>query len=311
MLLSVCLLSYNSAFTLVESIDSILNQDFKDFELIISDDCSTDNSWDIIKSYAAKHNNIIALRTMQNSGMAKNVNFALNHAQGKYLAVLHHDDLFSNDLFIKWVTLLEENKTLGMCFNDYSCKELNIKSIHRDQLKRNFNKIMKGSAFLKNDLLKYWGCSVWGSYIFKKSLWLQLNGFNENYSLLADVDFTMRLAAISDIGYVNEPLIDIKRGKPENYPEEYITFSWKRIFILFDIHSANINRSNYSNIFCYMLKRIVFRNKVSFEIIKWHMYSLYKKRKDIPFSYPNKQKDELFYSQIIRYVISKIIIRVI
>lgn len=300
MLITACILSYNSSHTLIEALESILNQEFKDFELIVSDDCSTDNSWDIIKSYAKKYKNIIPLRTPQNLGMAKNANFALSNAIGKYLAILHHDDSFRKDMFTKWVTLLEEHPNLGMCFNDYSFRELNVKSYHKDQLKRNYNNIISGQDLLKNDLLKYWGCSVWGSYIFRRSIWIRLNGFNENFSLLADVDFTMRIASVSDIGYIDEQLIDLKRTKPKVYPEEYTTFGWERIFILFYIHSVNINKNNYPNYLQYLFKRFVFRNKLSLEIIKWHLYALYKNKREIIKSYPrNGNQLELFYVKFI------------
>ena len=304
MLLSACLLSYNSSHTLIEAIDSILNQEFRDFELIISDDCSTDDSWDIIKTYAHKYKNIIPLRMSQNLGMAKNANFALCDAKGKYFTILHHDDVFRKDMFSKWVNLLEENSNVGMCFNDYSFNQLNVKSYHKNQLKRNYNKIIVGQEFLKKDLLKYWGCSVWGSYIFRKSIWIKLNGLNENFSLLADVDLTMRIASISDVGYIDEQLIDLKRIKPKEYPEEYTEFSWERIFIGFDIHSSNINRNNYPNYFQYLCKKFVFRNKVSFEIIKWHGYALVRKKPFIIKSYSLKNNNyEFFYSRIIRKII--------
>lgn len=307
LLLTACILSYNSSHTLIGAINSILDQEFCDFELIISDDCSTDDSWNIIKTYAEKYKNIIALRTPQNLGMAKNANFAFRNAKGKYLAILHHDDIFRKDMFSKWINLLEENSNVGMCFNDYSFIELNVKSYHKDQLKRNYNKIMTGQDFLKKDLLKYWGCSVWGSYIFRRSVWTRLNGLNENFTLLADVDFTMRIASISDIGYIDEQLIDLKRTKPKEYPEEYTTFSWERIFILFYIHSANINKNNYPNYLQYLFKRFVFRNKLSLEIIKWHLYAIYKNKKDILKSFPSDGiKWELFYSKFIRLNIRSI-----
>lgn len=304
MLLSVCILSYNSSYSLNEAIDSILNQEYQDFELIISDDCSTDNSWNIIRDYADKYKNIIALRTPQNLGMAKNANFALCHANGKYLAILHHDDSFRKDMLRKWVDMLEKHSSIGMCFNDYSCTELNVKSVHKNQLKRIYKKVIPGSEFLKKDLLKYWGCSVWGSYVFRKSIWIKLNGLKENFALLADVDFTMRIASISDIGYIDEQLIDLRRMKPINYPKDYTEFSWNRMFLLFDIHSSNINRNNYPNYLHYIFKRFVFRNKVSFEIIKWHVYALLRKKYFIIKSYSfNSNNYEIFYSIFIRKII--------
>jgi hypothetical protein len=111
----------------------------------------------------------------------------------------------------------------------------------------------------------------------------------------------MRLSAKWDVGYVNDPLITVRVERPSDYPKDYIGFTWNRVFILFEIHSDNINRNNYPNYFRYKLKRFVFRNKVNFEILKWHFYSLYKNKKDILRSYPEEGiRLELFYVKYIR-----------
>jgi len=302
MVLSACLLSYNSIDTLEKTILSVLKQDFIDYELIISDDCSSDNSWDLINSYSKLYSKIIPLRTPNNLGMAANTNYAVQKASGKYLTILHHDDEYSPDLFRKWVTMMEANLDLGLCFNDYSSRELNVKSVHKEQLKRNYSEFIDGKKFLKSDLLMNWGCSVWGTYITRKKIWDELNGFNIKYNLLADVDLTMRIASKFDIGYINEPLIDLKRSKPIDYPKDYTGFSWNRIFLLFDIHSNSINRENYTQYFHYVYKRFLFRNKVSFEIIKWHLYALIKRKKEIIKLFPDQSPYELFYSKIIRLI---------
>ncbi|MBK7629840.1 MAG: hypothetical protein IPJ23_03895 [Ignavibacteriales bacterium] len=105
----------------------------------------------------------------------------------------------------------------------------------------------------------------------------------------------MRLSAKWDVGYVNEPLIKVRVERPTDYPKDYTTFSWDRIFLLFDIHSNNINRNNYPNYLQYKLKRFVFRNKVSFEIVNG-IGILFIRIKDIRKCYPaGGIKLELFY----------------
>jgi len=278
MLLSLCLLSYNSADTLENAIKSVLNQDFTDYELIISDDCSTDRSWELINDYAKSNNKISAVRTNQNVGVAGNANCAVAHAKGKYVAILHHDDEFRFDLFRKWVSVMEENPQVGLCFNDYSFNEFNIPSFHLKDFKINYDKISNGKYFLKSHLLKHWGCPIWGSYITRTEIWKELNGFNPEFGILPDVDFTMRLALNWDIGYINEALIDLKRRKPEVYPREYKEFTWKNWVILFDIHAANIKRV-YSDKNLY--RWFKFRIKVSYEITKWLIYGVVRKKEKI------------------------------
>jgi glycosyltransferase involved in cell wall biosynthesis len=307
MLLSACLLSYNSSNTLESAIKSILKQDFTDYELIISDDCSTDNSWDIINKYAQTNSHIVPVRTSKNSGVAGNANFAVDNAKGKYVAILHHDDEFRSDLFGKWIKLMEENPNVGLCFNDYSCNEKNIISLHEKENRRHYDKVMIGQEFLKKDLLKYWGCPVWGSYVTRKEIWDALNGFKPEFGILPDVDLTFQIASDWDVGYINEPLMDLKRGKPDEYPEEYSVFNWQTMFTLYNIHDKHVNRKNYTGSFEYLLKKFTLKNRISYQIIKWHLYAVYKKRNDMLTNFPGKSKNELFYSKIIRYTISKIL----
>lgn len=97
--LAVCLLVYNHAHILNEVIISILDQTISDFEFIISDDCSTDDSYDIIIESARQDRRIIPLKTQKNLGMAGNANFAISKSKNKYIALLHHDDILSKDCF--------------------------------------------------------------------------------------------------------------------------------------------------------------------------------------------------------------------
>ena len=67
---SICVLSYNHAHMLGRVLESILAQTYREFELIVSDDCSTDGSWDLIQGLAATDPEIRAIRTPENLGMA-------------------------------------------------------------------------------------------------------------------------------------------------------------------------------------------------------------------------------------------------
>jgi glycosyltransferase involved in cell wall biosynthesis len=84
---------YNTEKYLSQSIESILNQTFSDFEFIIVDDASTDNSWKIIKSYAKKDSRIIALKNHINLGVSLTSNIAISKARGKFLARMDADDI--------------------------------------------------------------------------------------------------------------------------------------------------------------------------------------------------------------------------
>ena len=91
--ISVIMSVYNGEEYLEESIQSIVNQTFKDFEFIIINDCSTDNSLKIIKRYAQKDNRIKLINNTKNIGLTISLNKSLHIATGKYIARQDCDDI--------------------------------------------------------------------------------------------------------------------------------------------------------------------------------------------------------------------------
>jgi len=102
---------FNAAQFLDQSISSILNQTFSNFEFIIVDDASTDNSWKIIKSYAKKDKRIIAIKNKINLGVSLASNIAISQASGKFLARMDADDISFTDRLQKQIDFFKKNKS--------------------------------------------------------------------------------------------------------------------------------------------------------------------------------------------------------
>lgn len=109
MKISVILTSYNHEKYIKESIESILQQSYKDFELIIIDDCSNDSSWNIICDYKKLYPEIVIIRHEKNWGTGNVEDVVLNYAQGKYIALHHSDDIWEFDKLERQVRFLENN----------------------------------------------------------------------------------------------------------------------------------------------------------------------------------------------------------
>lgn len=105
--ISVVMSVYNGEKYLREAINSILEQSYADFEFIIIDDCSTDNSLDIIKSY--KDNRIRLIRNKANLRLPASLNMGIRLANGKYIARMDADDISLPDRFLKQVNYLESH----------------------------------------------------------------------------------------------------------------------------------------------------------------------------------------------------------
>ena len=113
---TVILTSYNHDKYIRETIDSILNQTFKDFELIIWDDASTDNSWEIIQSY--NDSRIKIFRSERTERGLINKALMSGEAQGEYIAIHHSDDVWDLTKLEKQVKFLDENSQYGAVFTN-------------------------------------------------------------------------------------------------------------------------------------------------------------------------------------------------
>jgi len=243
----------------------------KDYELVVSDDCSTDGTWELLKAIERRDPRIRAIRTSRNLGMAANANFAVQATSGEYVALLHHDDLYRKDLLEKWLGVLVRNPSAAFVFNAYGIFE----SDRVYTLAMN-GECVRGTWLLNRYLLPRWGCPIRGTAMIRKSAWVQENGMREEFGLLADVDLWMRLASVAPVGYVAEPLITVRHARPSYYPEIYKSdsWSWPRQRLLYEIHASN-RRANVSqgNVF----RRIswyAFRVRLTVETMKWLMYAV-------------------------------------
>src|ERR1017187_10370589 len=112
---SVLIPTYNYARYLPEAIESVLEQDWRDLELLISDDCSTDASRELIARYAAKDSRIRFQIHPTNLGMVQNWNWCLSEARGEYVKFLFGDDkLASREALGKLLQLLETNPSAAL-----------------------------------------------------------------------------------------------------------------------------------------------------------------------------------------------------
>src|SRR3989344_358310 len=129
-LVSVVMPVFNAGEFLTEAIESILHQTYKNFEFIIVDDCSTDGSWNVIKSYKKKHPtkiNTIRLKKNLNRGGDSCANLAIKRAKGKYIARMDADDIAVIDRLEKQVKFLEENPDIFLVGS--SAHVINAKNI--------------------------------------------------------------------------------------------------------------------------------------------------------------------------------------
>lgn len=269
--ISVCLLTYNHGHMIERTVNSVLEQTLSDHEIIISDDCSTDDSWAILQGIARRDSRVRLVRTPHNMGMAGNANFAVGHSMRRYIALLHHDDIYRPDLLEKWVEVIARHPDVGFVFNQYALEgsdHIWSEPIDADRI--------DGHAFLTRVLLAQWGCPVRGTAMIRRSSWNTLGGMRPQFNLLADVDLWMRLAMNWSVGYVAEPLIILRQDRPEDYPAEYKAqiWSWKRQRHLYEIHIDNMRNVCRSGGVGRRFRWLTFVLRLNLETAKWLTYAV-------------------------------------
>ncbi len=111
---------YNSEKYLREAIDSILNQTYANFELIIVDDGSTDKTWEIIKEYERQDYRVIPTKNLFDKGVPGGMNTGLGLSRGGYITRMDSDDISLPTRLEKQVQFLNENKKYGFCSTNMS-----------------------------------------------------------------------------------------------------------------------------------------------------------------------------------------------
>ena len=125
-LVSIVMPNYNSEKYLKETIESVLAQTYTNWELLFVDDCSTDNSLEIVRSY--QDSRIKILQNDKNSGAAVSRNYALREAKGRWIAFLDSDDLWMPEKLEKQIVFMETNG-YAFTFTDYDVIDENSVTI--------------------------------------------------------------------------------------------------------------------------------------------------------------------------------------
>ena len=143
-LVSVIMPTYNCANFIGETIESVLNQTYKNWELIIVDDCSKDNTEEVVNNYIIKDNKIKYHRFKENQGAAMARTKAMELAQGNYMAFLDSDDLWVKNKLEKQLKYMEDNNYNFTCTAYEQIDEQGnlLNKIIKTKKKVNYNRLL-------------------------------------------------------------------------------------------------------------------------------------------------------------------------
>ncbi len=196
-LVSVIIPSYNSAAYLAEAIDSAFKQTFKNIEIIVIDDGSSDNTADIIKPYL----NRIQYYKKQNAGPASARNVGLSHAKGDYVAFLDADDVWVPEKLEKQLKLIESNPAIGIVTCGEHQMDVNGKVFDSTRYIQYKDKNEFLNQMLIKNMVGGGSCCV-----VRRKCFDRIGLFDENLRGTEDWDMWMRLAEEYEVASIAEPL---------------------------------------------------------------------------------------------------------
>ena len=215
--ISVILTSYNHAKYIGEAIDSVLNQSFKDLELIIIDDKSSDNSKEVIQKYQDPR--VKFIENEINLGMCGAINLGISQAKGKYISHICSDDKFSNSSKLqKQFDFLEDekNSSYGAVFTLANPITEDGAAL-TDKSNPHYYVFDKAKNRSREEWLRFFfydfNCLCFPSILVKKECYDFLGGYDQRYSMMLDLDMWVRIALKYDLFVIQEKLIDFRVGE--------------------------------------------------------------------------------------------------
>ena len=202
-LVSVCIPSYNNAEYISETIDCILNQTYKNVELVICDDYSKDNTVEVIKSYTDPRVKLFI--NEKNLGMSGNWNNCLNHCTGEFIKLICADDMLALDSIEKEVTALINNPSALLAESDTQFRDLqgNTKGSYTRYKKAGLvdGKVIARAGLFSRNLF---GAPL--NNTFRASVLEKVKGFDPSFKYILDYDFWVSIACLGDVYIIHEPL---------------------------------------------------------------------------------------------------------
>ena len=264
-LISICIPTYKQTEYLKKCLDSVLQQDFKDFELIISDDTPDDSIEQFLKTVLLDFTYSYT-RNIPAMGMPENWNSAIKKAEGKYIKIMHHDDFFTQKDSLKIMVNEIEKKQASFlfCQTDVWDVKNNTHRIHEISDKQ-LSLVKKKPEFLffKNMI----GAPSATLYINNKAF-----SYDKHFKWLVDIDFYMQyLFNGQKIVYLNKPLIstahDIEGQVTGSVIDDRGIQIKEHVLLFNKIKKHTPNHSGFASFFDYLFFKFSIRSYAELEAI--------------------------------------------
>ncbi len=204
-LVTIIAVCYNQEKWVTETLNSINNQNYKNIQLIIADDGSSDNSKEIIQSWINEHDpTTIFISHKKNLGLTKNINSAITFIKGEYFQVFGCDDIMMPDKIERQIKLLQENKDVDIVYADMQMIDINGNDCCYSYYQKHlYKKPLSGNIY--NELIDRFIIAA-PSVLIRSKVLNELKGYNESLDY-EDHDFFLRAAKRHNFLYMPEIVV--------------------------------------------------------------------------------------------------------
>ena len=194
---------YNAAEFLPAAIESILNQTFRDFEFILINDGSTDNTMDIIEGYAKKDSRIVVI-TKKNTGMTDSLNIGIKAAKGGWIVRLDADDISFPQRIDKQLNYVIIHPDVVLLGTDYLEVDRYGRLVKRHRYPSEHDPLVRQIE---------WGGSPFphSSAVYNTEVVRRIGGYRNRLMGVGDADLWLRMALVGQMHCINEPLIKVRK----------------------------------------------------------------------------------------------------
>lgn len=250
---SITIVTFNRANFIKEAIDSVLNQSFSDWELIIVDDASTDNTKELVGAYLLKDKRIKYYEQDSHIGIAPARNLALKLSAGKYIAVLDSDDVWTDkNKLQKQVEFLDNNP--DFCLVGCAIKVINEKG----ELLKKYCNPEKDEEIRENILIK--NPFAHSSVVYRKNIIEKIGDYDETLKIGEDYDMWLRMGQVGKIANLNDVYIFYRKHT------ENISVLDRSVALQNNIDIISKYKKDYPNYFFAYWKRKI--RKIIYSLIK-------------------------------------------
>ena len=207
-MISVVIPVYNGANYLQEAIESVLNQSYKNFEIIIVNDGSDDDGK--THAVALQYQDKVRYFEKENGGVASALNFGIRQMEGDYFAWLSHDDVFcEHKLQDQMQEILASGKAESIAIGNYYLCNHDL----TERVNMEFERFYSVEQICKSVFLLFWGEVHFSSFLFHKSHFERIGLFREDLLTAQDNDFIFRLLRGQTPVFIKQPVSKVRLHK--------------------------------------------------------------------------------------------------